>query len=75
MTRVFALLLAAVTVLAGIGPAHAQGIDMRDVMGGGPSFFDGGGSSRRSKSPPKPGPDAATSRRRQATSRYSHTRS
>jgi lipoprotein-anchoring transpeptidase ErfK/SrfK len=45
MTRVSALLLAAVTVLAGIGPAHAQGIDMRDVMGGGPSFFGGGGSS------------------------------
>jgi lipoprotein-anchoring transpeptidase ErfK/SrfK len=42
MTRAFALLLAAVTMLAGIGHARAQGVDMRDVMGGGPNFRVGG---------------------------------
>ena len=44
MTRALALLLTAVTMLAGVGHAHAQGIDMRDVMGSGPSFFGGGSS-------------------------------
>jgi lipoprotein-anchoring transpeptidase ErfK/SrfK len=38
MTRVFALLFAAVTLLAGVGHARAQGFDMRDIMGGGPNF-------------------------------------
>jgi lipoprotein-anchoring transpeptidase ErfK/SrfK len=41
MSRAFALLLAALTVLAGAGHARAQGLDMRDVMGGGPNFFVG----------------------------------
>ena len=45
MTRAFALLFAAVMVLAGSGHARAQGLfDMRDVMGGS-DFFRGGGSS------------------------------
>src|SRR5260370_39313394 len=44
MTRGFALLVAAVTLLAGIDDARAQGFDMRDVMGGG-SFFGFGRSS------------------------------
>jgi lipoprotein-anchoring transpeptidase ErfK/SrfK len=45
MTRAFALLFAAVVVLAGAGQARAQGFfDMRDVMGGGGNF-GGGGSS------------------------------
>src|ERR1700682_6493556 len=43
MTRALALLFAALTMLWGAGPAQAQGLfDMRDIMGGGPSF--GGGS-------------------------------
>jgi lipoprotein-anchoring transpeptidase ErfK/SrfK len=45
MTRAFALLFAALTLLAGAGHARAQGLDMRDIMGGGPNFFQGGGSS------------------------------
>ena len=45
MTRAFALLFAAVTLLAGAGHAQAQGFfDMRDVMGGGPNFRFGGSS-------------------------------
>jgi len=44
MTRFFALLLAAATVLAGVGHAQAQGLDMRDIMGGSPNFFGGGSS-------------------------------
>ncbi len=44
MTRVLALLFAAVTMLAAAGQAHAQ-VDMRDIMGGGPNFFNGGGGS------------------------------
>jgi lipoprotein-anchoring transpeptidase ErfK/SrfK len=44
MTRGFAFLVAAVTLLAGIDHARAQGFDMRDVMGGG-SFFGLGRSS------------------------------
>jgi lipoprotein-anchoring transpeptidase ErfK/SrfK len=44
MTRAFALLFAAVTLLAGIGHARTQGFgfDMRDIMGGGPNFRGGG---------------------------------
>ena len=42
MTRVLALLFAAVTMLAAAGQAQAQA-DMRDIMGGGPNFFNGGG--------------------------------
>jgi lipoprotein-anchoring transpeptidase ErfK/SrfK len=45
MTRAFALLFAAVMVLAGAGHARAQGFfDMRDVMGGGANFRGGGSS-------------------------------
>jgi lipoprotein-anchoring transpeptidase ErfK/SrfK len=44
MTRVVALLFAAVTLLAGAGQVRAQGLDMRNVMGGGPTFFSGGAS-------------------------------
>jgi lipoprotein-anchoring transpeptidase ErfK/SrfK len=43
MIRAFALLFAAVTMLAGVGHARAQGLDMRDIMGGGPNFRGGGG--------------------------------
>jgi len=42
MIRAFALLFAAVTVLAGAGHAQAQGFDLRDILGGGPNFRDGG---------------------------------
>jgi lipoprotein-anchoring transpeptidase ErfK/SrfK len=45
MTRAFALLFAAVTMLAGAGHAQAQGFggyaDSRDILGGGPNFFAG----------------------------------
>src|SRR5260370_582046 len=44
MIRVFALLFAAVTFLAGPRPAPAQGFDMRDIMGGGPNFSIGASS-------------------------------
>ena len=46
MTRAFALLFAAVIVLAGAGHARAQGglFDIRDIMGGGPNFNLGGSS-------------------------------
>src|SRR5665213_1678018 len=42
MMRVFALLLAVVTVLACTGQARAEDFDSRDVMGGGPNFRAGG---------------------------------
>jgi len=42
MIRAFALLFAALTVLAGAGHAQAQGFDLRDILGGGPNFRDGG---------------------------------
>ena len=42
MIRVFALLVAAVTLLAGAGQARAESADSRDIMGFGPSFFDSG---------------------------------
>src|SRR5947209_15588124 len=47
MTRALALLLAALTMFWGAGHALAQGFDMRDIMGGGPSFrgYSGGGGS------------------------------
>jgi len=44
MIRGFALLVAAVTLLAGAGHARAEAFDMRDVMGGG-SFFGLGSRS------------------------------
>src|SRR4029077_2906132 len=44
MTRAYALLVA-VVLIAGGGRAQAQGLDMRDVMGGGPNFFASGGAS------------------------------
>jgi lipoprotein-anchoring transpeptidase ErfK/SrfK len=45
MIRTMALLVAAVAFLAGSGPSRAQGVDMRDIMGGGPNFFGRGGAS------------------------------
>jgi lipoprotein-anchoring transpeptidase ErfK/SrfK len=44
MARTFAILLASLALLAGVGHARAQGIDMGNVMGGGPSFWGGGSS-------------------------------
>src|SRR5258708_12878124 len=46
MIRAFAVLIAAVTLLAGAGHARAQGFgfDARDVMGGGHNFSIGGSS-------------------------------
>jgi len=44
MIRGIGLLCAAVTLLAA-GQAQAQGFDMREIMGGGPSFRGGGYSS------------------------------
>ena len=44
MIRTLALLVAAVAFLAGTGPSRAQGVDMRDIMGGGPGFFERGGA-------------------------------
>jgi lipoprotein-anchoring transpeptidase ErfK/SrfK len=44
MTRVFSLLVAAAALLAGTAGALAQGMDMRDIMGGGPNFRGGGSS-------------------------------
>src|SRR3954468_19169409 len=45
MTRVLALLFAAVMAVAVAGQAQAQEFDLRDIMGGGPSFRGGGGGS------------------------------
>jgi lipoprotein-anchoring transpeptidase ErfK/SrfK len=42
MIRAIALLFA---LLAGAGHAQAQGLDMRDIMGGGPNFFSRGGGA------------------------------
>ena len=49
MIRAFALLVAAVTLLAGAGHARAQSglFDMRDIMGGGDNFRGGGSSPIR----------------------------
>ena len=44
MTRAFALLFAAVALLAGVGHAQAESFDSRDIMGGGPNFRAGGSS-------------------------------
>jgi lipoprotein-anchoring transpeptidase ErfK/SrfK len=44
MNRALALLFAALTLLAGAGHARAQGVDMGNIMSGGPSFFGGGSS-------------------------------
>ena len=44
MIRAFALLFAAVTLLAGASQAWAEGFDTRDFMGGGPNFSMGGSS-------------------------------
>jgi lipoprotein-anchoring transpeptidase ErfK/SrfK len=44
MIRAYALLFAAVMMLAGAGHAQAQLFDMRDIMGGGPNFSLGGSS-------------------------------
>jgi lipoprotein-anchoring transpeptidase ErfK/SrfK len=44
MTRALTLLLALVALLGGTAASRAQGVDMRDVMGGGgPSFYRYGG--------------------------------
>jgi len=54
MIRVFAFLVAAATLLAGVDMAQAQNsqgfFDMRDILGGGPNFRGGGGSSPISRS-------------------------
>jgi lipoprotein-anchoring transpeptidase ErfK/SrfK len=57
MTRAFALLFAALTLLAGTGHARAQGLfdDIRDIMGGGPNFSMGGSSSIRRQTVSFPG--------------------
>jgi lipoprotein-anchoring transpeptidase ErfK/SrfK len=57
MTRAFALLFAALTLLAGTGHAQAQGLfdDIRDIMGGGPNFSMGGSSSIRRQTVSFPG--------------------
>jgi lipoprotein-anchoring transpeptidase ErfK/SrfK len=39
MTRVLKLLLAFVALVGGNAASQAQGVDMRDIMGGGPSFY------------------------------------
>jgi lipoprotein-anchoring transpeptidase ErfK/SrfK len=45
MIRVFAVLIAAVSLLAGAGEVRAQGFfDSREIMGGGPNFSLGGSS-------------------------------
>ena len=44
MMRAFAVLLAAVTLLAGAGQTRAEGFDTRDFMNSGPNFGYGGGS-------------------------------
>jgi hypothetical protein len=55
MIRAFALLFAALTMLAGAGQAQAQGFfqdfDSRDIMGGGPGFFRPGMPSGSSPIP------------------------
>ena len=42
MTRALASAMAAITLLAGSGPARAESFDSRDLMGGGPNFIAGG---------------------------------
>ena len=43
MIRGFALLVAAVTLLVGVGRAQAESFNLLEIMGGGPSFGGGGG--------------------------------
>jgi lipoprotein-anchoring transpeptidase ErfK/SrfK len=45
MTRVLTLLVAFVALVGGNAASRAQGVDMRELMGGGPSFYQGGGPS------------------------------
>ena len=44
MIRVPTLLAAFVALLGGTAASSAEGLDMRDIMGGGPSFSRGGGT-------------------------------
>jgi lipoprotein-anchoring transpeptidase ErfK/SrfK len=44
MTKASALLVAAVTLLAGAGHAQAESFDLREIFGGGPNFSTGGSS-------------------------------
>jgi lipoprotein-anchoring transpeptidase ErfK/SrfK len=44
MTRVLMLLTAFVALLGGTAASRAQGVDMRELMGGGPSFYRYGNS-------------------------------
>ncbi len=44
MTRILAVLLAAMTMLAAAGHARAQGVSFSEIMGGGPNFRSGGAS-------------------------------
>jgi lipoprotein-anchoring transpeptidase ErfK/SrfK len=44
MTRTLMLLVAGMALLGGSAASHAQGVDMRELMGGGPGFSRGGGS-------------------------------
>src|ERR1700749_1832881 len=39
MTRALVLLVAFVALVSGTAVSRAQGVDMRDLMGGGPSFY------------------------------------
>ena len=39
MTRILMLLVAVMALLAGTAASRAQGVDMREMMGGGPSFY------------------------------------
>jgi lipoprotein-anchoring transpeptidase ErfK/SrfK len=41
MTRAFACVMAAITLLIGTGLAQAESFDSRDIMGGGPNFMGG----------------------------------
>jgi lipoprotein-anchoring transpeptidase ErfK/SrfK len=44
MSRLIAILFAALILLSGFDPAQAQEFDSRDLMGGGPHFFSSGSS-------------------------------
>jgi lipoprotein-anchoring transpeptidase ErfK/SrfK len=44
MTRSFAFVMAAITLLAGTALAQAESFDSRDILGGGPNFMAGGAS-------------------------------
>ena len=49
MIRAFAFCSPRVTLLAGVGHAQAQGVDFRDIMGGGPNFFLAAAARARSR--------------------------